>query len=159
MNSCRQRNARRFDPYLKILSLGILFLSPFAYRYLQPSLGLPSRKTLQRFVMCWPRSPGCSNSTIKFLALRTKGFTPEQRFVSISCDEMSLKKCLEYDIRFDKIVGLEDLGNGDRSAYIANSVMVIMVQGIIYSRSWTHPLAYFFVEGSCSPEKIEQEVK
>lgn len=66
VNSCHQRNAHRFDPYVKILSLGILFLSPLAYRVLQPSLGLPCWKTLQRFVKCWPRSPGCSNRTIKY---------------------------------------------------------------------------------------------
>ncbi len=144
-----KRNSKsRYDNYFKTLALGVYFLSPLAYRHLKPILRFPDERTLDEFVSEWPRDPGCNSSSIRCLELRSRGFSQEQKFVSILCDEMALKSHMQYLPKFDKIVGVEDYGDENRTSRIGNSAMTLMVQGI-GGAPWSHPLSYFIVHGSC----------
>ncbi|XP_069968056.1 uncharacterized protein [Bactrocera oleae] len=146
VNCSRQPKGRRYDNYFKTLALGVYFLSPLAYRHLKPLLRFPEKRTLDEFVSEWPRDPGCSNSSLK--CLRSRGFTQDQKFVSILCDEMALKSHLQYVPKYDQIIGVEDYGDENRTSRIGDSAMTLMVQGI-GGMPWSHPLSYFIVHGSC----------
>ncbi|XP_054091647.1 uncharacterized protein LOC128923155 [Zeugodacus cucurbitae] len=157
LNCTRQPKGRRYDNYFKTLALGVYFLSPLAYRHLKPLLRFPEERTLDEFVSEWPRDPGCSNSSLKCLELRSRGFTQEQKFVSILCDEMALKSHFQYVPKFDKIVGVEDYGDENRTSRIGNSAMTLMVQGI-GGIPWSHPLSYFIVHGSCKGDVAKKYI-
>ncbi|XP_067617072.1 uncharacterized protein [Eurosta solidaginis] len=156
-NDSRNPKGRRYDSYFKTLALGVFFISPLAYRHLKPLLRFPTERTLEEFVSEWPRDPGCSNSTLKCLELRARGFTQNQKFVSILCDEMALKSHMQYLPKFDKIVGLEDYGDENRTSRIGNSAFALMVQGI-GGEPWSHPLAYFIVHNSCDGDVVKKYI-
>ena len=61
---------------------------------------------------------------------------------------MALKTFLDYDKREDKIIGLVDYGDENRSWHAATSVVVVMTSEIL-SASWSQALSYFFVKGNC----------
>ena len=76
---------------------------------------------------------------------------------TISVDEMCIKSHLDYDSRKDKIIGLEDFGDGVKSNCLATSAIVIMARGII--ENWKQPLAYYLVNESCSSEKVREKLE
>ena len=156
-NNNRNLLGNKYDRELKAIALGAHFLSPLAYRYLKPYFNWPSPRTLTQFIQSWPRSPGCTYSSIKTLELRSRGFTSDQKYVSICCDEMSLKTHLQYDRYRDLIVGLEDYGDENRTSRIASSVLTRMVQGI-GGKPWSQPFAYFFVRKSCKGDVLKQYI-
>jgi len=103
----------------------------------------------------WPKSPGCANSTIKALQLRSLGFSEKDKYVSICVDEMSLSPNLVFDRREDKIIGLEDFGNGDRSNKIASSATVFLIQGIF--SKWSQLLCCFLAQGQTKSSQLHIE--
>lgn len=152
----QQTKGKTYTIPLKLTALGIYFLSPLTYRFLQTSFSWPSVRTLRRLVSNWPKAPGNLSSTIKALELRTANWSELEKFVSICVDEMSLTPNLIYDRGSDKIIGLEDYGSGFRSSKIATSVMVILVQGI--TTNWSQPLSYFFVQGQIKATSLLKEI-
>ncbi|XP_054746303.1 uncharacterized protein LOC129250729 [Anastrepha obliqua] len=157
-NCNRQPNGRRYDNYFKTLALGVYFLSPVADRHLKSLLRVfPEEKTLYEFVSEWPHDPGSSSSSLKCLELRSRGFTQDQKFVSVLCDEMALKSHMQYVAKYDKIIGVEDYGDENRTCRIGNSDMTLMVQGI-GGVPWTHPLSYFIVHGSCKRDVAKKYI-
>lgn len=77
-------------------------------------LDWPQIRTLQRFVQDWPKSPGNLDGNFEALKVRSQNFSEEQKYVSVSCDEMSLKTFLDYDRTKDMIIGLQNFGDGNR---------------------------------------------
>ena len=69
-------------------------------------------------------------------------------------DEMSLKSHLFYECSKDKVIGLEDLGDGISSDKLATSAIVLMARDII--ESWKLSIAYYFVNESCSSETVKE---
>lgn len=61
---------------------------------------------------------------------------------------MSLKTYLDYDSNKDRIIGLQDFGDENRSYNLATSVVVVMASGI-GGESWSQAVSYFFVSGNC----------
>ena len=107
-NYTREPKQRRYSIGLKLIPLPVLFLSPFLYRYLRPMLNWAQIRTLQHFVKDWPKAPGNLNGTFEALRVRAQDFIEEDKFVSVSCDEMFLKTFLDYDSFKDKNIGLQD---------------------------------------------------
>ena len=68
-------------------------------------------------------------------------------------DEISLKAHLYYDIKVDKIVGLEDHGAGQRTNKVATSGLVFLVRSI--SGGWKQPLGCALVNGACPRDEME----
>ena len=129
-NYTREPTQRRYSVGLKLISLAVIFLSPLVYIYLRPMLNWPQIRTLQHFVKDWPKAPGNLNGTFEVLRVRAQDFTEEDKFVSVFCDEMSLKTFLDNDRFKDKIIGLQDFGDENRSRNLATSAMFIMASGI-----------------------------
>ena len=74
----------------------------------------------------------------------------------ISMDEMSLKSHLFYECSKGKVIGFEDLGDGINSDKLATSATVLMALGII--ENWKQPVAYYFVNESCSSETVKEKL-
>ncbi len=71
-------------------------------------------------------------------------------------DEFSLKSHLFYDCSKDKVIGLEDFGDGITSDKLATSAIVLMARGII--ENWKQPLAYYLVNESCSIDMVKEKL-
>lgn len=67
---------------------------------------------------------------MEVLKLCARYFTEEQKYATVSCDEIALKVFLDYDRCNQKIIAFEDYGDGNRSNEIATSVVVIMASVI-----------------------------
>lgn len=102
--------AKRYSTEVKTVALATYFLSPLSYRNLKVDMDWPDARTLQEFTSEWPKTPGLNRSHLQLLQMRANELTDEQKYVTICCDEMSLKVHMYYDRKFDKIVGLEDYG-------------------------------------------------
>ena len=64
-----------------------------------------------------------------------------------------LKTHLYYDISVDKIVGLEDYGNGCRTNKLATSGLVFLVRSL--TGEWKQPLGYALVNRACPRNEME----
>ena len=60
-------------------------------------------------------------------------------------DELSFKTNLFYDVKNDRIVGLEDFGCDTRANKVANQALVLLLRSI--SGKWKQPLGYALVNG------------
>lgn len=67
-------------------------------------------------------------------------------------DEMSIKPCLTYDRKTDKIIGFEDLGGNARHPKIANNVLTFMIRGI--TSNWKQPIGYIMSSGPCKAAHV-----
>ena len=74
----------------------------------------------------------------------------------ISMDEIYLKSHLFYDCSKDKVIGLEDFGDGTTSDKLATSAIVLMARVII--ENWKQPLAYYLVNESCSSDMVKEKL-
>ena len=72
-------------------------------------------------------------------------------------DELSLKTNLFYDVKNDRIVGLEDFGCGTQTNKVANQALVLLIRSI--SGKWKRPLGYALVNGGCPREEMEELMK
>ena len=89
-------------------------------------LNWPETRALRRFLKDWPKAPGNLDGSFEALKVRAQDFTDEDKFVSVSCDEMSLK-----------------------TRNLDTSAMVIMASGIA-RQNWSQAVSYFFVYGNCT---------
>jgi hypothetical protein len=74
------------------------------------------------------------------IASKVQGMSSISKMCTISVDEMCINSHLDYDSRKDKIIGLEDFGDGVKSNCLATSAIVIMARGII--ENWKQPLRH-----------------
>ena len=100
-----------------------------------------------------PTVPGFSQGTINIIKSKVPHLPDQEKLVTICMDEIALKTHLYYDIKADKIVGLEDYGSGQRTNKVATSGLVFLVRSI--SGGWKQPLGYALVNGACPKDEID----
>ena len=76
-----------------------------------------------------------------------------EKICTLCIDEISLKSHLYYSVPDDKIIGLEDFGNGVRSKKIATSALVLLIRSI--SGNWKQPIGHVLVNGSCPTDFLD----
>ena len=81
----------------------------------------------------------------------------QEKLCTLCMDELSLKTNLFYDVKNDRIVGLEDFGCGARTNKVANQALVRLLQSI--SGKWKQPLGNGLVNGGCPREEMEELMK
>jgi len=96
--------------------------------------------------------PGFNDNIFKTIALKVSKMPPENKFSLLCLDEMSIKSGLFFNIGNDEIIGFDDKGNG-KSFNPALNVLTLMVKSIY--NNWKQPLAYFFVNTTCSPNDLK----
>lgn len=144
--------ARRYTQQFKETCLSLYFSSPTAYRNLSKTFILPSRRLLSKMTESVKFQPGFNDNIFKTIALKVSKMSPENKFSLLCLDEMNIKSGLFFNIGNDEIIGFDDKGNG-KSFNPALNVLTLMVKGIY--NNWKQPLAYFFVNTTCSPNDLK----
>lgn len=68
---------------------------------------------------------------------------------------MSFKSDVFYQSNTDELIGLEDLGDRNKTDCLATSAIVFMARGLV--ENWKQPLAYYLVNESCDSEKVKEK--
>ncbi|XP_030764863.1 uncharacterized protein LOC115889088 [Sitophilus oryzae] len=142
---------RRYSSELKQFALALYFLSPRAYRFLAKMLTLPDKRTLERLTA----KLSCQHldqAIYDALEFKTKSMLEEDKHCILCIDEMSITTNLFFDIKSDKIIGFEDLGNGERQPKPCKDFLVIMTRGLF--SSWKQPIVYFFAGAQLQAIKL-----
>lgn len=64
----------------------------------------------------------------------------------LMCDEMCIKKSIDYSSKQDIVEGFEDLGPLGRSEKLATHTLVVMLRGLRHP--WKLPIAYILSNNS-----------
>ena len=100
-----------------------------------------------------PTSTGLPKEVKDMIESKVKLMNEAARICSITMDELSLKVNLQYDKATDRVIGVEDFGDGERTGKVATSALVFMARGI--TKNWKQPLGYLLVNESCPSERIK----
>ena len=100
-----------------------------------------------------PTVPGFLKGAFNIIKSKVSQLLDQEKLVTLCMDEISLKNHLYYDIKVDKIVGLEDYGCGQRTNKVATSGLAFLVRSI--SGGWKQPLGYAHVNGACPRDEME----
>lgn len=68
------------------------------------------------------------------------------RYCTVIFDEISLSSGLQYMPCTDQVIGVQDLGNGNRSPLFADKALVFMVRGV--RKSFKQPVSYMLANNS-----------
>ena len=133
-------------------------LSGSAYKAIATLLKfkLPSKSSMSRWLQGYNLSSGLNKEGFAALKVKVNSMKESDRRCMLGIDEMSLKRHIFYDVKSDKIQGIEDFGNNNRSSQVASSVLVLMAHGI--NRNWK-PISFYFSNNSCPSEKLQVILK
>ena len=142
----------RYHPMVIKFCLGLYAKSPAAYQHLRYNekegtgvLVLPSQRTLRDYRNYIRPNRGFNTETIKDLSEKTKSFTPEERYVVISFDEMKVQEDLVWDKNTNELIGFVDLGDIDLNYAALKKVDDIATHVLVFLiRSVVNPLSYSF---------------
>lgn len=144
---------RRWDDEAKLLALSLYYKSPQAYRLLARLFVLPCKASLCNWVRNFTVTCGFSDTVMTVMQEKVTGLSPENRCCVLLLDEMSLRRGLTYDRRFDNIIGFEDLGANSQSNALASSCLCFMVRGL--RDNWKQPFAFMFSSSAIKADKVQ----
>lgn len=145
---------RRFSLDDKIFALSIYKCSAKSYRLLSKTFALPSRKTLMNLLSQLPLEPGINHQIFNHLKDTVSNFKNDlDKNCVLLFDEISLAAGIQYCHVKDKIIGIEDFGNGIRKLQFADKAITFMVRGI--KRKFKQPVAFYFTKsGMKTPDLV-----
>ena len=114
---------------------------------------LPNKSSLKRFISNIPTTSGISEGILKAIQQKVLHMKDMEKICTLCIDEISLKSHLYYSVPDDKIIGLEDFGDGVRSKKIATSALVLLIRSI--SGNWKQPMGHALVNGSCPTDLLD----
>jgi hypothetical protein len=130
----------------KDFSLLSFYKSPGAYKYWRNSLKivLPGLSTIHDWVADIDCLPGFNQQILEEIQRKTSTMNESEKYCSVIFDEIKIKKCLEYNTKYDLIEGLHDHGENGRKNKFGSQIMLFLIRGL-YS-NWKLPYAYFVSE-------------
>lgn len=137
-------------------AMSIYYKSPTTYKYMRRNgLILPSVSMVKKWFQSIHFLPGLNDVFLEHLGMKCSTMTGMERACSIVFDEMSIKKCMEYNKSLDYIEGFQDIGGEEeRKKTLGTHALVIMIRGL-YSK-WKLPLAYFITGKGMEPEDMKR---
>lgn len=75
--------------------------------------------------------PGVSEQFRDVFKIKVQAMSEQSKLCAIVLDEISLKKCVNYDVRKDELEGMDDFGHLGRTKCVANHALVFMARGLI----------------------------
>ena len=152
-----KKHGRRYSPEMKSLAISLYHASGKAYRLLAKLFILPSKSSLKNYISRLPTEAGISQETLNTIKQKVTHMSDMDKICTLCMDEMSLKTHLLYSVPKDKIIGLEDYGNGFRTNKVATSALALMARSI--NGKWKQPIGYVLVNGGCPTEILEDIMK
>ena len=146
--------ARRYTIEEKILALTILKASTKGYKLLSKIFCLPTKKTLLDLLKKIPFSCGINKDLFENLKKPVSRMRKHDRMAILVFDEMSISSLLHYNSKDDVVEGIQDFGNGDRKAEIADYANVFMLKGVF--RQWKQPICYSFSSGPTRSTQLKK---
>lgn len=142
------------SPDIKAFALTLHYYSPRAYEYVRNTFckALPHKRTITKWYSKVNAEPGFTKESLEFLKhLASK--SNNTILVSLSMDEMYIRKQITYDPSKEKDIGYVDYGCDidDDSSDLASQAIVFMVTGI--NRAWKMPVGYFLVNSLTESRK------
>lgn len=149
----------QWSPALRSFALTLHFYSPRAYAYVRQSYDnkLPSESTIRKWYQTTEGSPGVTEESLNALKIKVQeAKTVGKKIVcSLIMDEMYIRKTIEWDKNKKKFVGYVDFGAGldNKEHFVeAKEALTFLVNSC--NDRWKVPVAYFFVNGLTSSEKM-----
>lgn len=87
---------------------------------------------------------------------RYENKTPIDRYCILMFDEMSQSAYLSYSERYDRVEGLECVGN-ERSLNVADHALVFMLGGL-YTR-WKQAVAFYLVQSATKVNSLKECIR
>ena len=154
------KKGMRWSEHDKLLSLGLFYKSPAAFRFLARIFNLPGMRTLQRFISAFDVCTGFNCDYLHALQKRAESLNSKERCVVVTFDGMSLRSALKYLEYKDRIMGFVDFGAFQSSepsrGQVAKHALQFMVRGI--STRWKQPIGHIFIGNSISPDVLKQMI-
>lgn len=151
----RKPQGMRYSNEIKQLALTIFFFGPQVYTFFKSLLLLPSPRTLRRITQKIDIVPGLNDVIFETIELKMKNLKDDAKDCVLCIDEMSIKTHLFYNLSRDYIVGFNN--SYDRNTYEpAKHVLCFMLRSINYN--WKQPVAYFFINNSCSGLHLQNTI-
>ena len=148
---------RRYDEDLKLFAITVYHASATAYKCISKLFYLPSISSLKRWLQSFDIQPGINEHVLSSIKTKASGMSDIEKDCILCMDEMSVKKNVLYDMCNDKLVGVEDLGEGKRCIELAGAALVMMVKGI--NSKWKQPISFYLINTSFHPEKLQITVQ
>ena len=108
----RKAKGRRYSPKMKSIAVSLYHASGKAYRILSKVFILPTKPSLRRYISKMPAAMGISQGALNIIKQKVDSMNEQEKLCTLCMDELSLKTNLFYDVKNDRIVGLEDFGCG-----------------------------------------------
>ena len=153
----KKEKGRRYSPQMKSMAISLYHASGKAYRMLSKLFILPTKSSLRNYISKMPAAAGISQAALNIIRNKVAHMSEQEKLCTLCMDEISLKRHLYYDIRGDRIIGLEDFGRGSRTNKVATSALVFLARSI--SGKWKQPLGYALVNGGCPRDEMEELMK
>lgn len=130
----------------KQLSLSIYYKSPTCYRFLR-NIGfiLPCLSTLRSWLKIYNLRTGVNTALVSKLKKKVASMTEKERECIVLCDEIRLKRGIEYNYFFDFLEGYADHGSVRREAQVADHGLVFYLRGLF--SNWKIPFCFYASAG------------
>lgn len=126
------------------------------YEFLSNYLPLPSITTLNTTLRDIIVTPGCNETTIKYLKSVAQEIAEEDLYCVIIWDEMSVQPAVQYDSTIDKFAGFEDWGM-KRSRQFVNHALIFYMKCLFSGKHM--PLGYGFCHNSTNTMQLVRCIK
>ena len=156
LHSAKGKHGRRYNDETKSFALSLYHLSGKSYKMVSKLFCLPSKSSILKWISKMPNCTGFTQPSMDVNAAKVKTMSSIAKMCVVSMDETSLKSHLFYECSKDKVIGLEDFGDDTTSNKLATSAIVLMPRGIM--ENWKQPIAYYFVNESCSSNTVKEKV-
>ena len=142
---------KRYTEEFKSFAISIYYKSPACYRFLQTRFKLPSKSAITLWLSKLKFQEGICPNLFKMLKLRVQRLSPEERVSILMCDEISLKKSVDYGRSDDKVFGVTQDGKYQCMA------LVFMVGGL--KSKWKQAVSYFFIDTAVKSEILLPKIQ
>lgn len=151
-NRGRPKHGRRYSDKQKSMCLAIYRQGPKVYRFLERGFVLPTKKTLGRHSANMLFKSGVDVKVLEATKNVVKDWPHNDKYCSISWDEVSLKEHLSYDPTQDVIEGFVELPNSRKPDFATHS-LTFMVRGI--NVPFKQSIGYFYTNALHAFELVE----
>lgn len=141
------------------LALSLYYKSPSNYKFMlyNLKLQLPGISTIQSWLRILNLKSGANTKFVEKLRGKVLSMKEEQKMCVVLCDEISLKKGLDYNRIQNCLERYEDFDILGRNKKLANHGLVFYLRGLLYN--WKIPFYYYISSGTTKGETLAQLMK